>query len=80
MPQGDILGFAPPFCLTRAEAGIVVVYALAPVQLCQNPPDCPIGREQALATCRQSRRLAQGLIALHSAGARFHLEIPLPEP
>jgi L-2,4-diaminobutyrate transaminase len=20
MPQGDILGFAPPFCLTRAEA------------------------------------------------------------
>ena len=24
MPQGDILGFAPPFCLTRAEADIVV--------------------------------------------------------
>jgi L-2,4-diaminobutyrate transaminase len=24
MPQGDILGFAPPFCLTRQEADIVV--------------------------------------------------------
>jgi L-2,4-diaminobutyrate transaminase len=24
MPQGDILGFAPPLCLTREEAGIVV--------------------------------------------------------
>ncbi len=24
MPQGDILGFAPPFCLTKAEADIVV--------------------------------------------------------
>ena len=24
MPQGDILGFAPPFCLTRAEADIIV--------------------------------------------------------
>jgi len=23
MPQGDILGFAPPFCLTRAEADII---------------------------------------------------------
>ncbi len=24
MPQGDILGFAPPFCLTKAEADIVI--------------------------------------------------------
>ena len=24
MPQGDILGFAPPFCLTNAEADEVV--------------------------------------------------------
>jgi L-2,4-diaminobutyrate transaminase len=24
MPQGDILGFAPPFCLTRDEADEVV--------------------------------------------------------
>ncbi|NNE89955.1 MAG: aminotransferase class III-fold pyridoxal phosphate-dependent enzyme [Silicimonas sp.] len=24
MPQGDILGYAPPFCLTRAEADVVV--------------------------------------------------------
>jgi L-2,4-diaminobutyrate transaminase len=24
MPQGDILGFAPPFCLTRAEADEIV--------------------------------------------------------
>lgn len=24
MPQGDILGFAPPFCLTRKEADTVV--------------------------------------------------------
>lgn len=24
MPQGDILGFAPPFCLTRAEADLIV--------------------------------------------------------
>ena len=25
MPQGDILGFAPPLCLTRAEADIIVM-------------------------------------------------------
>jgi L-2,4-diaminobutyrate transaminase len=24
MPQGDILGFAPPLCLTKEEADIVV--------------------------------------------------------
>ena len=24
MPQGDILGFAPPLCLTEAEADLVV--------------------------------------------------------
>jgi len=24
MPQGDIIGFAPPFCMTRAEADLVV--------------------------------------------------------
>ena len=24
MPQGDILGFAPPFCLTEGEADIIV--------------------------------------------------------
>ena len=24
MPQGDILGFAPPLCLTREEADIIV--------------------------------------------------------
>jgi len=24
MPQGDIIGFAPPLCLTREEADIVV--------------------------------------------------------
>jgi L-2,4-diaminobutyrate transaminase len=24
MPQGDILGFAPPFCLTHEEADIIV--------------------------------------------------------
>jgi L-2,4-diaminobutyrate transaminase len=24
MPQGDIIGFAPPLCLTRAEADQVV--------------------------------------------------------
>ena len=24
MPQGDILGFAPPFCLTEDEADLVV--------------------------------------------------------
>ena len=24
MPQGDILGFAPPLCLTRTEADTVV--------------------------------------------------------
>ncbi len=27
MPQGDILGFAPPLCLTRAEADIIVTAA-----------------------------------------------------
>ena len=31
MPQGDILGFAPPFCLTREEADIVVVATLRAV-------------------------------------------------
>jgi L-2,4-diaminobutyrate transaminase len=24
MPQGDIIGLAPPMCLTRAEADIVI--------------------------------------------------------
>ena len=24
MPQGDILGFAPPLCLTNAEADVIV--------------------------------------------------------
>ena len=32
MPQGDILGFAPPFCLTRAEADIVVSATLRAVE------------------------------------------------
>jgi len=31
MPQGDILGFAPPFCLTREEADIVVAATLRAV-------------------------------------------------
>ena len=31
MPQGDILGFAPPLCLTREEADIVVKAAAAAV-------------------------------------------------
>ncbi|MEX0305469.1 MAG: aspartate aminotransferase family protein [Leisingera sp.] len=32
MPQGDILGFAPPFCLSRAEADQVVAATLRAVQ------------------------------------------------
>ncbi len=32
MPQGDILGFAPPFCLTRAEADTVVAATLRAVK------------------------------------------------
>lgn len=32
MPQGDILGFAPPLCLTRAEADVVVAAAKAAVE------------------------------------------------
>ena len=32
MPQGDILGFAPPLCLTRDEADVVVKAALAAVE------------------------------------------------
>ena len=32
MPQGDILGFAPPFCLTRAEADEVVGKTVAAVK------------------------------------------------
>ncbi|SHI58813.1 L-2,4-diaminobutyrate transaminase [Shimia gijangensis] len=32
MPQGDILGFAPPFCLTRAEADTVVSATLGAVK------------------------------------------------
>ena len=37
MPQGDILGFAPPFCLSRAETDQVVAATLRAVQtvLCQ---------------------------------------------
>jgi L-2,4-diaminobutyrate transaminase len=31
MPQGDILGFAPPFCLTRAEADEVAEKTAAAV-------------------------------------------------
>jgi L-2,4-diaminobutyrate transaminase len=31
MPQGDILGFAPPLCLTRGEADIVVKAAAAAI-------------------------------------------------
>ncbi|THD85354.1 aspartate aminotransferase family protein [Aliigemmobacter aestuarii] len=32
MPQGDIIGFAPPFCLTKAEADQVVAAAVAAVR------------------------------------------------
>jgi L-2,4-diaminobutyrate transaminase len=32
MPQGDILGFAPPPCLTREEADIIVVAATDAVE------------------------------------------------
>lgn len=32
MPQGDILGFAPPFCLTREDADMVVAATLAAVR------------------------------------------------
>ena len=32
MPQGDILGFAPPFCLTKAEADIVITNTEAAVR------------------------------------------------
>ena len=31
MPQGDIIGFAPPFCLTREEANTVVAATLRAV-------------------------------------------------
>jgi L-2,4-diaminobutyrate transaminase len=32
MPQGDIMGFAPPLCLTREEADIVVSAAAKAVK------------------------------------------------
>lgn len=32
MPQGDIIGFAPPFCLTRAEADTIVAATAAAVR------------------------------------------------
>jgi len=32
MPQGDILGFAPPLCLTRTEADIIVKATLAAIE------------------------------------------------
>lgn len=32
MPQGDILGFAPPFCLTKAEADAIVEKTVASVK------------------------------------------------
>jgi L-2,4-diaminobutyrate transaminase len=31
MPQGDIIGFAPPLCLTRAEADTIVAAFAAAV-------------------------------------------------
>jgi L-2,4-diaminobutyrate transaminase len=31
MPQGDIMGFAPPLCLTREEADTIVAAAKAAV-------------------------------------------------
>ncbi len=33
MPQGDITGFAPPFCLTRQEADTVVSAAADAIAL-----------------------------------------------
>ena len=32
MPQGDILGFAPPFCLTADEAEIIVQAAVDAIE------------------------------------------------
>jgi len=32
MPQGDILGFAPPLCLTREEADTIVAAAKGAVE------------------------------------------------
>ena len=32
MPQGDILGFAPPLCLTKSEADIVIAATANAVQ------------------------------------------------
>jgi len=32
MPQGDILGFAPPFCLTKEDADVVVEATLGAVR------------------------------------------------
>lgn len=32
MPQGDILGFAPPFCMTQAEADIVVETTISAIK------------------------------------------------
>ena len=32
MPQGDILGFAPPLCLTRAESDVVVDAAASAIK------------------------------------------------
>jgi L-2,4-diaminobutyrate transaminase len=32
MPQGDILGFAPPFCLSKAEVDSIVVATLRAVK------------------------------------------------
>jgi L-2,4-diaminobutyrate transaminase len=31
MPQGDIIGFAPPLCLSRAEADTIVAATAAAV-------------------------------------------------
>jgi L-2,4-diaminobutyrate transaminase len=32
MPQGDIIGFAPPFCITKAEVDTVVGAAVEAVR------------------------------------------------
>ena len=37
MPQGDILGFAPPLCLTRDEADTIVTQTTAAIRTSSNP-------------------------------------------
>lgn len=76
MPQGDILGFAPPLCITREEVDTVVVAARDATTLSRRSCDGGRARRRGLR-CRPRRARPQAceLAAAHARcvrGQRFH--------